>query len=152
MELAVSAHAFLSHFPMALLVVSFGATLLARIRPRVRLDTFLPLAGGIGVGLLSLATGIIVHEPYEHLPIIEEIQVHQFAALGGTFALLVVAVLRYLSRRKGADLEGRPWYPVVAAAGLVWILFVGATGGDLVYEHAINVSGENPLKADPSTP
>ncbi|MEL6188981.1 MAG: DUF2231 domain-containing protein [Myxococcota bacterium] len=148
MEFLVRAHAALSHFPIALLVISFGATLLGRFRPRLRIDTFLAMAGGLGVGLFSVATGIVVHEPYEHLPIISEIQVHQFAALGGTFALVVLAVFRFLSRRKGEDLEGRAWYPLAAAVGLVWILFVGATGGDLVYEHGINVSGVNPLQVD----
>lgn len=147
MEILVAAHAAFSHFPIALLVISFGATLVGRLRPDWRIDTFPTLAGGVAVGLLSVATGLFVHEPYEHHPIISEIQLHQFTALIGTFVVITLTVLRFLGRRKGHDLGDRGWYPIVAGAGLVWILAVGTTGGDLVYEHGINVRGIDPLHA-----
>lgn len=142
------AHAALSHFPIVLVALSFGATLLGRVRPHT-LDSFWFLAAGAGVGLLSVLTGIIVHEPYEHHPIYAEIQVHEWTAFAGMAALLALTGGRFWLRRRGSDLDRTAWYPVVALAGIVWIVAVGWTGGDLVYEHGINVQAVNPLLKPP---
>jgi len=145
-EFVVTAHAALSHFPIAFLLASFVATLLGRFT-RLKLDSFLPLALGTGLGLLSVVTGLIVHEPYEDLPIIDEIKIHQFTALAGVGVMVVLSLLRFRARRSGHDLERSTWYPILAGAGIVWIIAVGATGGDLVYEHGLGVQGTDPLRA-----
>ncbi len=52
---------------------------------------------------------------------------------------------RWRSRRAGRDVGQSPLYLGVVAVGLVWLVVVGGTGGELTYEYGINVRGVNPL-------
>ncbi len=49
------------------------------------------------------------------------------------------------SRRKGNDIGRGTLYLGLAGLGLLWLFVLGGTGGNLVYEYAVNVRGVNPL-------
>lgn len=94
---------------------------------------------------IAVITGLIAHFPYEDTLLAAVIEPHQFSALIGTIVMIAVTVWRAVSRRKGKDIGQSQAYGVVALIGLAWIVIVGGTGGQLVYNYAINVRGVNPL-------
>ncbi|MBE3563994.1 MAG: DUF2231 domain-containing protein, partial [Hydrogenibacillus schlegelii] len=94
---------------------------------------------------VAVVTGIVAHRPYEESTLAPVIEPHQLSAILGTLALIALAVWRYTGRRKGKDIGRQNGYRMVALLGLLWIFFVGGTGGQLVYEHGLGVRGVNPL-------
>ena len=138
-------HPIFNHFPIAFLVGSF---LLAFARYRwakVEPVEWFLFAWGALMCMPAAITGIMAHEAYESSPIHETIERHGLPANLGTLAMLGMLVWRYRTRKAEDDVGRKRPYLVFAALGLLWILFVGGTGGNLTYEHAINVRGVNPL-------
>lgn len=138
-------HPILVHFPIALLLLSFAATVAARLWPKLHEPAWLFLLIGAPLALPATITGLIAHLPYEGYALSSAIEPHQFLGIGGTLVTLGLLFWRYRTRRKGQDSgQGLP-YLLIALIGLVWLFLLGGTGGNLVYEYGVNVRGVNPL-------
>ena len=72
--------------------------------------------------------------------------VHEYIT-GSIVLLTAIGVLgwRFIARRKGQDIGTHPVYVGLIVLGLVWVVLLGGTGGNLVYELGVNVRGVNPL-------
>jgi uncharacterized membrane protein len=138
-------HPLVVHFPIALLPLSFLFALLARFCPKLCETEWLLLVIGTLAAPVAVITGLIAHLPYEGTLLAAVIEPHQFSALIGTIVMIAITVWRAVNRRKGKDIGQSPVYLVFALLGLAWIVFVGGTGGQLVYHDAINVRGVKPL-------
>lgn len=138
-------HPIFVHFPIALLLVSFGLTAVARLRPEFHETSWLLLVlGGLST-LPATITGLIAHEPYEETASMMFIQSHEMLGIIGTVFTLGVLLWRWQSRKRGEDVGLTTPYLAVAIVGMLWLFVLGGTGGELVYEHGINVRGINPL-------
>jgi len=93
--------------------------------------------------LPAAISGLVAHIPYEATGLIEVIGIHQRVALAGTAITLAVLGWRWRSRRAGRDVGTTPLYLGVVGVGLLWLVVLGGTGGQLVYEYGINVRGVN---------
>jgi uncharacterized membrane protein len=138
-------HAITVHFPIAFLTLSFFLSLFARRGETFSRMSWMLLVIGSLVAIAAVITGLISHEPYEALPVMETIEPHERLGLLGTLVLLVLTGVRLRARRKGTDIDSHPAYLAFAAIGLLWLLLLGGTGGNLVYQHGVNVRGVNPL-------
>ena len=138
-------HPIFVHFPIALLLVSFGMTIVARWRPALHETSWLLLVlGGLST-LPATVTGLIAHQPYEETPSMAYIESHEVLGILGTLLTIGVLVWRWRTRRNGSDAGQTRLYAGVAIVGMVWLFLLGGTGGNLVYEYGINVRGINPL-------
>jgi len=138
-------HPIVVHFPVALFTLSFLLVFAGRIWPQVRQTEWLLFVLGAITALVAVITGLIAHQPYETTGLNTVIEPHQLSAMFGTVLIIALVVWRGLSRRRGRDIGQKGWYVAIAVLGLVWIFVVGGTGGQLVYEYAVNVRGVNPL-------
>ena len=138
-------HPILNHFPIAFLVTSFLLAFVARRWPGVRQTEWLLFCWGAIMTLPTAITGLVAHEAYEASPIHATIEQHGLPANAGTLIMLGVTIWRYRSRRKDNDIGERGWYLLFAICGLLWIIYVGGTGGSLTYNYGINVRGSTPL-------
>lgn len=140
-------HPIIVHFAIGGLFMSFALTLLARFRPSVALNqaSWILLVVGVVAAIPATVTGLIAHFPYEETTLAAAIEPHQFLGMLGTLATLGMAGWRLNARRKGQDLGTHPVYVGLIVLGLVWVVLLGGTGGNLVYELGINVRGVNPL-------
>ena len=73
------------------------------------------------------------------------IETHQNFGILGTLFVFVLVGIRYWTRRRNRDFGLRKFYLIPAAVGLIWIMLLGGTGGQLTYQYGINVRGVNPL-------
>lgn len=138
-------HPIFSHFPIALLVLSFGLTILAKVWPNLHEPSWLLLWTGGLSAIPSTVTGLIAHEPYETTALHEVIETHQFLGMVGTLVMIGLVIWRFRSRRQGGDVGTGIPYLAFAVVGLLWLFVLGGTGGELTYEYGINVRGVNPL-------
>lgn len=138
-------HPILNHFPIAFLVTSFLLALVANRWPNVRQTEWLLFCWGAIMTLPTAITGLIAHEAYESSPVHATIEQHGLPANAGTLIMLGFAIWRYRSRQKDNDVGERSWYLLFAVIGLLWIIYVGGTGGSLTYDYGINVRGTTPL-------
>lgn len=140
-------HPIIVHFAIGALFLSFALTLLARFRPNAALNeaSWLLLVIGGAAAVPATITGLIAHLPYEETALAAAIEPHQFLGLLGTLATMGLLGWRFNARRKGQDLGAHPVYVGLIVMGLVWVVVLGGTGGNLVYELGINVRGVNPL-------
>ena len=90
-------------------------------------------------------SGVISHFPYEETELHGVIETHQNFGILGTLFVFVLVGIRYWTRRRNRDFGLRKSYLVPAGAGLIWIMLLGGTGGQLTYQYGINVRGVNPL-------
>ncbi|CAM3341269.1 DUF2231 domain-containing protein [Hydrogenibacillus schlegelii] len=126
-------HPMVVHFPIVLFFLSFLMALVGLKRPPFpEMEWHLFVLATIA-SPVAVVTGIIAHRPYEESSLAPVIVPHQLSAILGTLALIALAVWRYAGRRKGKDIGRQNGYRMVALLGLVWIFFVGGTGGQLVY-------------------
>lgn len=143
-------HPILVHFPIALLVASF-LLVFARRRWSGLAETEWNLFWiGAITCVPTTVSGVVSHFPYEELPVHVEIAWHQFPAMFGSLAMLIAAEWRRRSRKKSlsnptSEIGNSTGWLVFATLGLVWITYVGGSGGSLVYDHGLNVRGANPL-------
>ena len=70
---------------------------------------------------------------------------HQNFGILGTLFVFILVGIRYWNRRLNRDFGLRKSYLIPAAAGLIWTMLLGGTGGQLTYQYGINVRGVNPL-------
>ena len=138
-------HPMVVHFPIALFFLSFTLAVVGLKRsPYQDMEWYLFVIGTI-MSPVAVVTGLIAHSPYEETQFASVIEPHQLSAIVGTVVLIVIAIWRFMSRRRGKDIGRQSWYRWAALIGLIWIIFVGGTGGQLVYEYGLNVRGVNPL-------
>lgn len=140
-------HPMIVHFALAGLFLSFALTLWARIRPRASLNelSWILLVVGVAAAIPSTVTGLIAHLPYEESALAAAIEPHQFLGMIGTLVSTGVLIWRFTARRQGKDLDAHPAYLGLAVLGLAWLVVLGGTGGNLVFELGLNVRGVNPL-------
>ena len=141
-------HPICNHFPIALLSISFVLAAIKRKWQALAPTEWLLFAWGAVMTLPTAITGLISHEAYEELPIHSTIESHGLPANIGTLVMLAMVTWRWRSRRVDVanDVGNRNWYLAFALIGLLWIFYVGGTGGSLTYDYGINVRGVNPLK------
>jgi uncharacterized membrane protein len=138
-------HPIFSHFPIALLVLAVVLSVAGRWIGGLKETTWILLIFGALSALVSSATGIIAHFPYEETSLATTIEQHQNLGLATTALFLLLTIWRWLARRKGSD-NGTSWcFLACLSAGLLFMALVGGTGGSLVYDHGANVRGVNPL-------
>ena len=70
---------------------------------------------------------------------------HQNFGILGTLFVFILVGIRYWNRRLNRDFGLRKSYLVPAGAGLIWIMLLCGTGGQLSYQYGINARGVNPL-------
>lgn len=138
-------HPIITHFPIALLIVSFVLAFVVRQKPEFDLMEWWTFAIGAFATLPATISGLVSHFPYEDTNLHEAIEVHQLPSMAGTLIILIILGLRYRSRRQGQDIGKAQWYLAFAVLGLIWVFIVGGTGGSLTYDYGINVRGVNPL-------
>ncbi|MBI3241265.1 MAG: DUF2231 domain-containing protein [Chloroflexi bacterium] len=140
-------HPMIVHFALAGLFLSFALTLWTRIRPNARLNelSWILLVVGVAAAIPSTVTGLIAHSPYEESALAAAIQPHQFSGMIGTLVSAGVLIWRFVARRRGNDIDMHPAYLGLAVLGLAWLVVLGGTGGNLVFELGVNVRGINPL-------
>ena len=141
-------HPILVHFPIALVtlgvITAWAARFVANWSNLKETSWFMIWVAAV-MAVPTTVTGLIAHEPYEETALHSVIETHQLAAFAGTLALGIVALWRWRSRQNGNDV-GSGWpYLLIITAIFGLYAFIGVTGGDLVYEYAINVNGVNPL-------
>jgi uncharacterized membrane protein len=138
-------HPISVHLPIGLLLVSYALSFAARLWPQLDESSWLLLIlGGLST-IPATVTGLLAHFPYEEHALIAVIEPHQFLGIGTTLFTLALLIWRWLSRRAGRDIGQRPIYLVAAFIGLLLLVTLGGTGGQLTYEYGINVRGVNPL-------
>lgn len=138
-------HPIIVHLPIGLLLVSYGLSFAARLWPHLEASSWLLLVLGGLATIPATVTGLIAHFPYEEHPLIAIIETHQLLGLATTLFTLILLIWRWRSRRAGRDVGQRGFYLVAATIGLVLLVLLGGTGGQLTYEYGINVRGVNPL-------
>ena len=138
-------HPIVVHFPIALLVVSVLLSFWGLRKTGYQETTWVLLVIGALATIPATITGLIAHFPYEETVLHEVIETHQLTGFFATFYFLGLLAWRRRARNHNQDIDGKPAYLVAGAIGVVILVFLGMTGGDLVYEYGINVRGINPL-------
>lgn len=138
-------HPIVVHLPIALLLVSFVLSFAALRWTQVQESSWLLLVLGGLATIPAIATGVVAHLPYEGTSLADVIEVHQLLALGGSALTLATLGWRWWSRRRGRDVGTHAIYLTVVAAGLVWLVLLGGTGGQLTYGYGINVRSAPPV-------
>ncbi len=140
-----NAHPIIVHFPIALLVVSFGLGIMARSKPDWLQASWLTFVIGALATIPATITGIIAHAPYEGSSVYEQIEVHQFLGMITTLIFIGLLIWRGSGMRKGNDI-GATW-PFIGTMflGILFLTVTADNGGELVYELGVNVRGINPL-------
>ena len=140
-------HPITVHFPIALLIMSAGLSIILYIKPNAALQqaTWVLLWVGTVSAVVSSIAGLISHVRYEETAVYGVIETHQNWSFGVTGLFIAVTIWRWLSRKRQADAGTKPLYLIVVLIGVAVLTISGLTGGDLVYDYGINVRGINPL-------
>jgi len=139
-------HPILTHFPIALLIISFVLVFVRPFSKRFVETEWWSFALGAFLALPATISGLVAHFPYEEIEAAHEaIEVHQLPSMIGTLVMLIMLIMRLRSRRRGHDIGHAKWYFAFAIVGLIWVFIVGGTGGALTYDYGIGVRGVNPL-------
>ena len=138
-------HPIIVHFPIALLVVSFGLSLASLVKPDWLKAAWITFVIGSLATIPAAITGIISHMPYEESAIYETIETHQFLGFATTLIFIGLLIWRWVMLRKGKDI-GNTWLFIMAmGVGVIFLTLTGGNGGNLVYEFGVNVRGINPI-------
>lgn len=138
-------HPIMVHLPIGSLLVSFALSFAALRWSQLQESSWLLLVIGSLATVPATISGLVAHFPYEETSLVEVIEVHQPLGLAGTVVTLATLGWRWRPRRVGRDVGQSPIYLGIVAAGLLWLVVLGGTGGQLTYEYGINVRGVNPL-------
>ena len=140
-------HPITVHFPIALLIMSAGLSIILYIKPNAALQqaTWVLLWVGTVSAVVSSIAGLISHVRYEETAVYGVIETHQNWSFGVTGLFIAVTIWRWFSRKRQADAGTKPLYVIVVLIGVAVLTISGLTGGDLVYNYGINVRGINPL-------
>ncbi len=130
-RLAGHAHAALSHFPLALLVVGVALDFVARRRPNLALTAWIMWVLGAVGAVISTVSGLIAHLPYEDAgsTVLRAIEIHQYLAFATTAVFVALTVWRWRSRRR--DLSRSQVFATLSVVGVVVLLLTGFYGGQL---------------------
>ncbi len=140
-------HSIMVHFPIALLVLLAAVTAYVVLRPGSGMlqTTWLLLVVGTIGAVAATVSGVVSHFPYEETDLHGVIENHQWWSVAATALFVAATIWRSISRRRGSDCGGSVSFLVVVAVGTGLLAMSGLTGGDLVFDHGINVRGVNPL-------
>ena len=140
-------HPITVHFPIALLVISAGLSLVIRIKHSTNLQETSWLLLWIGTlgALVASITGVISHFSYEATALHDVIETHQMWSFAVTVFFISLTIWRWRSRVRGIDAGKSALYLILILIGMIALVISGMTGGDLVYDYGINVRGVNPL-------
>jgi uncharacterized membrane protein len=134
-------HPMIVHFPIALLIVSFIFDIVGHKKTAYHEFGWILFVWGGLSGIPAVVTGLIAHLPYEKTASMSVIQPHEILGMLGLIITIGLFFWRWQSRRKGKDIGQTKWYIAIGIAGMLWIFFLGGTGGNLVYEYGINIRG-----------
>lgn len=137
-------HPILVHFPIALLVASWGLDIAGRRWPALHASGWITLLLGALATVPATISGLIAHIPYEESSAIEAIENHQYLAFATTAFFLALAFWRWRALRRGTELGGGGRYLGLALLGLLLLVLTGANGGYLVYELGLGVERLTP--------
>ena len=138
-------HPITVHFPIALLVVSAGLSVVLRFKhiANLRETSWLLLWIGTLGALVASVTGVISH--FEATDLHDVIETHQMWSFAVTVFFIALTIWRWRSRARRTDVGESPLYLILILIGMIGLILSGMTGGDLVYDYGINVRGTNPL-------
>ena len=97
-------HPIITHFPIALLIVSFVLVFVVRQKPEFKNMEWWSFVIGALATLPATITGLVAHFPYEETNLHEAIELHQLPSMAGTLIMLIILGWRYRSRRQGQDI------------------------------------------------
>ena len=138
-------HPIMVHFPIALLLVSFGLSITARFKPKWLSAAWITfLIGALGT-IPATISGLISHIPYETTELHDVIQTHQLLGFATTLIFIGLLIWRWVKLRQGIDIGNSGLFIGAMFIGLIFLTLTGGNGGELVYTHAVNVRGINPL-------
>ncbi len=135
-------HPILLHFPIALFTTSLFVDLLAFRWPSLRQFGWVALLLAALAAVPTVVTGIIAHFPYEDSPQISSITQHEQLGLLTLAFLVALTLWRGLSLRRKIELGGRWYYLAIGFVAFGLLYLVGTTGGNLVYNLGVGVSGK----------
>lgn len=141
------AHPVYVHFPIALFVLSSFFLLverwdgeghrLNRFLKKIRLGSFdfesfsvLSLLGGVGMGIVAVASGLALVGGWRDLPI-----PHGPLGLATVGSYFVALVMRWVFGRALYERPLKWFYYGLHAAGVLLVTLTGFEGGELHYEH-----------------
>ena len=137
-------HGVVVHFPIALLLVSFGLDVTARHSiERRKAAWFSLLLGTLGT-IPATVSGLMASLPYassSKLPLIEQ---HQYLAFGTTALFGLLCVWRWRARRRGTDIGATIPYTAGALLAVIVLLLTVYNGHVLVLIHGIGVTPVTP--------
>ena len=150
-------HPALVHLPIALVTLSVGADLLARLnrkevtRATLRQIGFWSLAFGFVGGALTVATGYLdMNRASLNSETYSYVELHLKLGWALAIALAVLTFWRWSIRWRGQLTIGRA-YLTAAFLVLALVFFQGWFGGELVYSHGAGVAatgqGTEPVEA-----
>lgn len=142
-ELANHAHSGITHFPIALLVVSVALQLGSRRWPGLAPSAWLTLLVGTAATIISTISGLIAHLPYQDSAASGAIEVHQYLAFATTAIFAVLTVWQWRAGRR-TNLNRSTLFTLVGVVGAVVVLLTGYYGGLLVLQHGVGVTGVAP--------
>lgn len=128
-QLTGHAHAALSHFPIALLVVGVVLDIVARRRPSLASTAWLMWVIGTVAAVISTVSGLIAHLPYTEPRATQAIEVHQYLAFATTAVFVVLTLWRWRARR--TDLSRSQVFMALSVVGVAVLLLTGFYGGQL---------------------
>jgi uncharacterized membrane protein len=130
-RLTGDAHAALSHFPLALLVVGVALDFVARRRPNLAFTAWIMWVLGAVGAVISTVSGLIAHLPYEEAgsAAVQAIEIHQYLAFATTAVFVALTVWRWRSRRR--DLSRSQIFAMLSVVGVAVLLLTGFYGGQL---------------------
>lgn len=130
-QLTGHAHAAVSHFPIALLIVGVVLDVAARRRPNLAFTAWLMWVIGATGAVISTVSGLIAHLPYEEAgsAATQAIEIHQYLAFAATAVFVALTVWRWRSRRK--DLSRSQIFTTLSVVGVAVLLLTGFYGGQL---------------------
>ena len=133
------------HFPVALVTTSFALAVISRFKSEFLFPSWITLVCGVLFMIPAVITGGISHIPYEKTPLHDVIEIHESLAFVTTLYFTGLLIVRWRSIRKNRDM-GNSWiFLGIMALGMALLILTGGNGGNLVYQHGINVRGINPL-------
>jgi uncharacterized membrane protein len=135
-------HAAVNDLPAALLFVTVLFDLSAWLTKResLRAAALWTLATGVAGGWLAVIAGLEAEDAIEHGEAIHELmETHETLALTTMSIFTVVLAWKLFRRAKLTGIE-QAGLRLLGVAGLAGIVWTGAIGGKLVFEHAAGVS------------
>jgi len=139
-------HPMVTHFPIALLVVSVFLDILARFRAEnanLKHASYISLLLGALAAVVAVITGDLELASLggEQSQIGQLVAQHESIAVPTSLLFLALAIWRFNNQRRGKDISNSNLYLVLELLGVVGLVLTGLAGGNLVYTYGIGVVG-----------